>query len=201
MELTQILRTYGPLGEDCIADLNRVAKVARFNAGDYLIRQGEECKSFYFVRDGILRVCHQTEKKEDTLLFGTDGDIYTPLQCWIGHEISDFSLIPVIESEVYSIPYTDINALMDKYPEFVKWMMLLCAGQLRALELKYIMFCNLSPEERLIEFMSKSDSRLGLMTGKTISRKVPLKMIASWLGVRPETLSRIRRKLVKQTDI
>lgn len=79
--------------------------------------------------------------------------------------------------------------------------MLLCAGQLRALELKYIKFCNLSPEERLIEFMSKSDSRLGLMTGKTISRKVPLKMIASWLGVRPETLSRIRRKLVKQTDI
>lgn len=63
MELTQILLTYGPLGEDCLADLNRVAKVARFNAGDYLIRQGEECKSFYFVRDGILRVCHQTEKK------------------------------------------------------------------------------------------------------------------------------------------
>lgn len=114
MELTQILLTYGPLGEDCLADLNRVAKVAQYNGGDYLIRQGEECKSFYFVRDGILRVCHRTEKKEDTLLFGTDGDIYTPLQCWIGHEISDFSLIPVIESEVYSIPYTDINALMDK---------------------------------------------------------------------------------------
>ena len=197
MELTQILLTYGPLGEECLAELNRVAVVGRYNSGDFLIRQGEECKSFYFVSDGILRVCHQSIKKEDTLLFGTDGDIYTPLQCWIGHEISDFSLIAVLESEVYSISYADIDAMMEKYPEFVKWMMLLCAGQLRAFELKYTMFCNLTPEERLLKFISKSDPRLGLMTGRNISRKVPLKLIASWLGVRPETLSRIRRKLVK----
>lgn len=197
MELTQILLTYGPLGDDCLEELNRLAVVDRYNSGDLLIRQGEECNFFYFVRDGILRVCHQTSKKEDTLLFGTDGDIYTPVQCWIGHEISDFSLAAVIESEVYRISYADIDAMMNKYPEFVRWMMLLCAGQLRALELKYRMFCNLTPEERLREFMSKSDPRLGLMTGKNISRKVPLKLIASWLGVRPETMSRIRRKLVK----
>lgn len=197
MELTQILLTYGPLGEDCLADLNRVAVVGKYNSGEFLIRQGEKCNNFYFVSDGILRVCHQTGRKEDTLLFGTEGDIYTPLQCWIGHEISDFSLTPVIESELYSISYAEIDAMLNKYPEFVKWMMLLCAGQLRALELKYLKFCDLTPEERLIEFLDKSDPRLGLMTGKSISRKVPLKLIASWLGVRPETLSRIRRKLVK----
>lgn len=197
MELKDILLYYGPLPKGCIEALEQATTLKAVKAGNQILRQGTVCEEFYFIRNGIMRVSHMSGSKSSTTLFATEGDIYTAMHSWFADEVSPFSYDAVTDSEIFVIPYADIRKTMNAYPEFVDWLFRLSSGQLYILERRYLMMCNRNSEERLREFLRKNDKRLGLLSGKNIAKKVPLKYIASYLGIACETLSRLRRKIVQ----
>lgn len=197
MLLKNILLQYSPLPLKCIEELEQSARLVVYEPLQPVLRQGEMCQYFYFNKEGILRVCHECDGKEHTILFGTEGDIYTCMHSWVMNEKSEFSLIPVIQSEIYEISYFAIRKVMAEFPEFIQWMMRLSMLQLWGLEKRYLMACDRSAEDRLREYLVTEDKGLGKLSGKTIGRCVPLKHIASYLGITPETMSRLRRKIVK----
>lgn len=79
------------------------------------------CDNFYVNRTGIMRVCHESDGKEHSILFGTEGDIYTSLHSWVAGERSPFSLVAVGEAEVYSISYATMRRVLADFPEAVNW--------------------------------------------------------------------------------
>lgn len=98
------------------------------------------CDNFYVNRTGIMRVCHESDGKEHSILFGTEGD---------------------------------------------------------GLERRYLSFCSNNTEERLRTFMYNVDPKFKRMPGRKMVQHVPLKYIASYLGVAQATLSRLRAKIVR----
>lgn len=199
MELAESLLCYAPLSRECIAEIERRCTLVYLKSGEEILRQDDVCDNFYINRTAIMRVSHTTDNKEHTILFGTDGDIYTSLHSWVAGEPSPFSLTAVGEAEVWELSYTSMRHLLARYPEMTNWLLQLSLAQLYGLERRYLGFCSNNTEERLRNFLDKVDPKFKRMPGKKMMRHIPLKYIASYLGVAQATLSRLRAKILRDT--
>ena len=181
--LRQILSQYCVPTEELIRDMEKVARLVSVEKGQYVVRQGSVCGDFVFNRRGLFRVCNVTDGVEDTILFGTSGDVFTSLHSYYAHEPSIFSLMAVEDSEVWLISYAEMRELKEKHPVLISWMRGLLIEQTYSFEKRYIFFSNKSAEERFLNFLRMSSGTLRRTSVKYISGIVPLKYIAQYLKI------------------
>lgn len=198
--LREILSLHCTPSEECIREFENAAQLRKVARGEAVVRQGEPCDFFVFNRIGLMRVCNVTDGVEDTLLFGTSGDVYTSLHSYYAGEPSIYSLIAVVDSEVWTISYYKMQIISARFPEIVEWMKNLLIEQMYSFEKRYLFFNNKSAEERFLNFLRINSVSLRRAPIKYISSIVPLKYIAQYLKITPSTLSRLRKKLVSSTD-
>lgn len=197
--LRQILSQHISPTEELVRDLERAARLVEVEKGETVVRQGLVCNDFVFNRRGLFRVCNVTDGVEDTLLFGTSGDVFTSLHSYYAKEPSIFSLVAVEDSEVWLVSYDRMRDLETRHPAMVAWMRGLLIEQTYGFEKRYTFFNNKTAEERLLNFMRLNSETLRRTSVKYISSIVPLKYIAQYLKMTQSTLSRLRKKLVSPT--
>ena len=195
--LRHILEQYCTPSEELVSDFEKSARLVSVPKGTSVVRQGEVCSDFVFNRRGLFRVGCVNDGKEDTLLFGTSGDVFTSLHSYYAGEPSIFSLVAVEDSEAWLVSYSDMRRLEQKYPVLVNWMRDLLIEQMFGFEKRYEFFNNKSAEDRMLNFMRMNSVALRRTSFKYISSIVPLKYIAQYLKVTQSTLSHLRAKLAK----
>lgn len=184
MTLKEILNSYHTLSDDTCDLLQEAATIQTFRSRETIIRQGEYSGCFYFINSGLARFSYLHEGIEDTILFGTDGDAYADLQSYLYHEPAIYSMICLDRTEVYAIPSADMHRICETRHDMTTWMMTVCMNQLAVLEKKYAYFVDNDAESRYENFISQ----------RGLAHKVPVKYIAQYLNIAPETLSRIRSR-------
>lgn len=195
--LREILSRYCAPYEELIKDFENSACLEHVEKGETVVRQGELCTDFIINRCGLFRVCHNTGKPtEDTILFGTSGDIFTSLHSYFAGEPSIFSLVALEDGEVWKISYDRMRGLESRHPVMVSWMRGMLIEQMYGFEKRYLFFSNKSAENRFHNFLRLNFGSLNRTSVRHISNVVPLKYIAQYLGIAQETLSRPRKKLV-----
>ena len=145
--------------------------------GGILQRKGELNSKVYLVESGLLRSYIIDEKgKEYIYMFGPENwlvtdncEANTPCQLFI--DAIEDSIINVASKEELLKESADINALLRR---------------LNTMQNRIVMLMGSSAKERYEHFIK---------TYPNITQRVPLKMIASYLGITPEALSRVRNKL------
>lgn len=137
-----------------------------------------------------------TDEKEDTVLFGTSGDIFTSMHSYFAGEPSIFSLVAMEDSEVWLITYDRWRRLEKRHPVLIRCMRDLLVEQLYGFEKRYLFFNNKLAEERFRNFLTMQNASLRRTSVKYISAIVPLKYIAQYLKITQATLSRLRKRLV-----
>lgn len=155
----------------------------QFSKGDFLIKEGETEKHVYFIESGLVRVFLLSEFEEQTIRFGYKGSIINSLASFIKVRPSEFyidalrkSVIRVISREAFlNIAYQDVESLRS----YAGLMEQLITQQIE----REIDLLTPSPTERLRRVLERSPN---------LFQEVPLKYIASYLRMTPETLSRIR---------
>lgn len=197
IELRQVISRYCDPTDALVNDFEAVARLVCVKKEEALVRQGELCTDFIINRCGLFRVSCVTDGKEDTLLFGTSGDVFTSLHSYYAGEPAVFSLVAVQDSEAWMISYDDMRRLEADHPVMVKWMRDLLVEQMFGFEKRYIYNNNKSAEERLLNFMRVCSGNLRRPSVKHISSIAPLKYIAQYLKITQSTLSRLRNKLAK----
>ncbi len=191
MTLREILNTYHTLSDGTCAQLEKAAIIQTFRSRETIVRQGELSYYFYFINNGLTRFSYIHEGIEDTILFGTDGDAYVDLQSYLYHEPAIYSMICLDPTVVYAIPLADMHRICESCHDMTIWMMTVCMNQLAVLEKKYAYFVDNDAESRYENFISQ----------RGLAHKVPVKYIAQYLNIAPETLSRIRsRRSRRKTD-
>lgn len=194
--LEEILSQHCTVTEALLRDVKSAARLVKVNKGEAIVHQGEICDDFVFNRRGLFRVCNATDDKEDTLLFGTSGDVYTSLHSYYAGEPAIFSLVAEVDSEVWLISFAKMRHLLEKHPEMMRWMNDLLIEQLYSFEKRYLFYNNKSAEERFQNFLKMHNVSLRRTSVRYISSIVSLKHIAQYLGITQSTLSRLRKKLV-----
>ena len=160
-----------------------ILKVITLKKNDYLLREGDYCKNFSYLKSGILRIYYTNEGNEIITSFAFSNDVTTILRSISLNEPSRESIQAITDCEVVSISIEEYQNLKLHYPLIEK------------LDAQIIQCYALILEERLfsLKFQTATERYQMLLEHEPqIVKYVPLTFIASYLGITLETLSRIR---------
>lgn len=175
-----------PLSDEARDYANRKCFSHRVRKGDFLVRTGEICSYFYFIQKGILRGYVQDSKKEITTWITAENELATSITSFHSQTKAFENIQAIEDAELTGLHYDDLQFLYSNYPEVnIAGRKLLEKYYKDAEERSYI--------ARLTEATSKYQRFIA--TKSFMLNRVPLKFIASYLGMTLETLSRIRSKL------
>lgn len=152
--------------------------------GNYLIKAGDIEQHLYFIETGAVRVFYLTEFEEHTIRLGYTGSIINSLSSFIKGTPSEFYIEALRKTELKIISKTDLRHLIHSSEEnmrgYIDLIELLVTQQIE----REIDLLITSPTERLERVLQRSPN---------LFQEIPLKYIASYLRMKPETLSRIRK--------
>lgn len=157
-------------------------------AGDYFLRQGKVCKSIALIEKGLLRLYYLNDGKEVTNCFCKEQTITTSYSSLVTKKESEFSIQAIEDAKLIVLPYT---ALQKLYEQDLFWQQV---GRLAA-ENEFI---TTECHHRFLKDLSATDRYLQILENENdLLQRVPLAILASYLQIAPETLSRIRKKLAR----
>ena len=156
----------------------------------YLLQEGEECKVFAFVEQGALRSYTVDEKgSEHILQFALEGWTISDLYSFLTGEPARYNIDALEDSELVLISRAAHEELLSTFPKYETWIRLQITGAYIAMQRRLTSVISLPLEERFAGFTSLYPE---------IVQRVPQHMIASYMGLTPETLSRVRKKMSRK---
>lgn len=151
--------------------------------GDFLIREGDIEKNLYFIESGAVRVYYLSEFEEHTIRLGYDDSILNSLSSFITEKPSEFYIEALRKTKIKYISKEKLMELVNENEESLKMYVQLLESLVTQQIDREIDLLIPSPTERLNRVLKRSPH---------VFQHVPLKYIASYLRMKPETLSRIR---------
>ncbi|GAA4361914.1 Crp/Fnr family transcriptional regulator [Hymenobacter saemangeumensis] len=142
----------------------------------------------YFLGTGYMRLYYADEQgSEITTHLGLPGDFLTPFLSFIHQQPAPESLAAITACEVLRIAHADLAALIAGSEAFKQFSLLIFEQAMGAAARRANSLATLSAEQRY---------RLLLAQHPAVLLHVPVQQLASYLGIKPESLSRIRRQVV-----
>ena len=161
--------------------------VKEFKNGEHVVKQGEVCNYVYFINKGFCRFYKTIDCKEISTGFIGENEYVSAYDSFLTRQPAFENLDVLEDTELLGLSYDDIHFLYDKY--FVYQIF----GRKMA-EMLFIWITErsnnlilLKPEQRYQQILKKEAYLL---------QKIPQYMLASYIGVTPEHLSRIRKKIM-----
>lgn len=156
--------------------------------GTTLLRAGQKSKDSYFVLKGCIRTYYVLDGEEKTTAFYTEMDALTP-PCVINKTPSEY-YISCIEDTILTVSDSDMEAeINSKFPKFETLCRIFSEELLAKQQIDFDEFKTSSPEQRYLNLIQKRPD---------LVQRVPQHQLASYLGVKPQSLSRLRARIVEK---
>ena len=153
----------------------------------YLLQEGDVCKTIAFVQKGALRAYSVNEKGvENVLQFALEGWIISDLYSFMTGEPATYYIDAIEDCELLLITQAAQEEVFAKVPKYETYSRMQITGAYLAMQKRITSLLSLSLNERYLNFINIYPN---------IVQRVPQHMVASYLGLTPETVSRIRKRL------
>ncbi len=189
MTITDFLKDLVDFSERELEDILSHFQKEIVSKGQPLVEQGQVCRKLYYVEKGIGRNYYlNSDGKEITQLFFGEGRFMTSLESFFEESPSLYNVEMLEDAEIHSISKNELELLFDRYHKMEK------LGRLLSTE----MLTKVVHKLNAIQFQTAKERYEYMLTEyPDIIYRVPLGMIASYLGMSQETLSRIRKKKIR----
>lgn len=158
--------------------------------GGFLDEAGEISKGFLYVDSGCLMTFITNKQGNDQVVqFSTSGWWTGDLNSFTRQTPATYSTKALADSEVFLLPKNSLDQLLGRIPKFEKYFRIIFQNSLITHQHRLVMAFSATAEERYQEFEEKYP---------VLEQFVPLKYIASYLGITPEFLSKIRRRRMER---
>ena len=158
-----------------------------FVRGNFLLKEGDIERNMYFIEKGAVRVFMITGSEEQTIRFGYKGSFICSLPSLLTGKPSDLYVEVIRKSTIKIMSKSSLDELINENTEniqqYIAFLELVIAEQLE----REIDLLTSSFSERLERVLKRSPD---------LFKEIPLKYIASYLRMTPETLSRIRKNQI-----
>lgn len=178
------LREVSPLSDEIVGRLLEEMEEIPFVKGELSIREGDREPFAWFVKTGLVRAFVEREEKDISLWFASDGEMIN----FVHRDTSAYNVQMVEDTILLRIPKSKLDELCRHSLELANWGLKIMDYYLREYENYFI---NDSWMEAREQYESLLKARPDLI------RKIPLKHIASYLQITPQSLSRIRASIKK----
>lgn len=166
--------------------LEKCLTVRQLKKGDFLVKAGQICKNVSFINKGIVRLYYSIDGKDISMGFAQPGDYTSEYESFLTRRPAAQNIEALTEVEVIDLGYDDMQRLYKSYAVFQEFGRKISELLFIMLNQRNTALLALTPEERYTQMIETNASLLQL---------APQYMLASYIGVTPEHLSRIRRKL------
>lgn len=189
--IIDFLNKYVSLTEEEKEIVKTHSDVREFRKGTILLNQGEVARECYMVLKGCIRAYHLKDGEEKTTEFFTEMHPFTPAS-YVTRNPSEVSVICEEDCVLSLGSMEKTQEMFLTMPRLAEIAHIIGSDLLAKQQVQYMDFKNLSPLERYQKIL---DSRPELIN------RVKQYHLASYLGIKPETLSRIRKKLSTRPSI
>ncbi len=161
----------------------------RLRKGSYLVQEGDVSKYLAFVTSGCLRAYTIDKKGEEHVVqFALEGWWITDLYSFLTGKPGEYFIEALEDSEVLLIDSVSYETLCTTLPKFERYFRILLQNNYIATHRRVLASIGKSAGERYLQLLDDYP---------TIVQRVAQRHIASYLGITPEALSRIRRRMAK----
>lgn len=157
--------------------------------GTVLLKEGQNSNESYFVLKGCIRVYYIIDGEEKTTAFYTELNALTP-NCVVNKKPSDY-FISCVEDSILLVSNADMGVeINSKFPKFEIMCRMLSEELLAKQQMDFDEFKTSSPEQRYLNVLQKRPDLI---------QRVPQHQLASYLGIKPQSLSRLRARILEKS--
>ncbi len=184
--LTEHIKKFVELKKEEEEILNRYSTPCSFEKKENLLSSGQVCRSMYFVEKGCLRMYFINSKATEQIIqFAIDGWWLTDFFSFFDHTASEYYIEAIEPSKVIAIDHHVFDSLLRDIPQLERYFRIIFQKNLAATQLKAKYLYEMSKEEFYHHFITSFPE---------FAQRVPQYMIASYLGLTPEYVSKLRKK-------
>jgi len=156
----------------------------------YLLQAGDVCRSLAFISKGCLRLYSLDEVGgEHILRFGIEGSWMVDVESFKALKLANSNIDALEDSELFLMSYESWNKLSVAVPAWEHYIRDILAEEYNSAISRISDFMGASAEERYLHFLAIYPD---------LFQRVPLHQIASYLGITPQSLSRIRKEITER---
>jgi CRP-like cAMP-binding protein len=161
--------------------------VESFSKGTVILEKGEVCTRCYFVLTGCIRQYQIVNGEEKTSAFFTEGQASVLYSSYLEGSQSEYYLSCVEDCTLIVGTREQEQKLQKQYPKLAHLVHTLMPQDYSKVQDRLSSMINNSPEERYLNLIKTQPELLA---------RVPLNQLASYIGVTPESFSRIRKRIL-----
>lgn len=184
--LAEVMNYFHPVSAEAVAYLKKHVTTCSFKRGKLLLKAGEVCGHVYFIKKGVVRGFIREGLREITTWITAEGEMVTSISALDKQEPSIENMQALEDCELLAISFADLQGLYDRYPESNITVRKLLQQYYRDAEGRAFIARLTNAENKYKLFLNRYEH---------LANRIPLKYIASFLGITLETLSRVRKKL------
>ncbi len=184
--LQTIQKNYAALTEECIHDLMEVLEIQTIKKNEILVRKGQYSKVSYLILEGSIRVYYLKDDKDISDWFAFENEFVTPIVSFFGDKPSPHYIQAMEDCIVAKSSKDNIDRLCKKHPCLETFV-------------KHVVTDVMLKQQRRIStiLFYTAEEKYAVMKEayQECMNRIPLKHVASHLGMTLETLSRVRAKI------
>lgn len=186
-KIIEVLNSIAPLNDKDRFSLTEILNTVSLDKGEYWIMEGRKNLNVAFIEDGYLRKFYLKEGKEITDFFYFENDFSTDLPSIIGNTTPKASIVAMQRSTLTIFSYNDFNMLCKESPTLEHLHRVLVELTFIRFYKRSVSFILQTPNERYNDLM---------FTYPNVFQRAAQYHIASYLGISPQHLSRLRGQKV-----
>ncbi|WP_228414651.1 Crp/Fnr family transcriptional regulator [Chryseobacterium sp. SNU WT5] len=169
-------------------ELKKIFCHKKYKKGEFILKENDTVQDVYFISSGLLKLSYfNNETREFILSFAFENWWETDFSAFLHQTKATLNLQCVEDTEVFSLSYSNYNNILKKYDLYNYFLQKSIRGHI-ANQRRILSLIALSPKERYEQF---------ILLYPTLFQRIPKSVLALYLGVSRETLSRLYKQTKK----
>lgn len=187
--LFDFITSYIPLNEEEKSAIISLDIFRSGEKGEILLEQGQRSNKGYFVLKGCLRTYYIIDGEEKTTAFYTEMEALTP-NCVISKKPTEY-YVACVEDSLFTVGNPEMEEEMyEKFPKFESLCRAFSEELIARQQLDFDLFKTSSPEQRYLNLLERRPDLI---------QRVPQHQLASFLGIKPQSLSRLKKRILEKS--
>ncbi|WP_372756743.1 Crp/Fnr family transcriptional regulator [Mariniflexile sp.] len=184
------LNSISPLSKSLNKYFSKSLVSKRYKKGDYIVKSGEFCDRIHIIRKGLVRGYFDFNNKEITTWVSVDNEMVTSISGYFKQEPAIENIQCLEDTYTESLSYADMHYALENFKEMSRLNRILMEQYYLSAEYRSFMARIPAAKDRYEYFIN--------LVKPEIVERLPKKYLASLLNIRPETLSRLEKKIAEK---
>jgi CRP-like cAMP-binding protein len=187
LKIDQYFRLIGhALSEKALLDFVGCLTVKHYKKGSQLSHEGRTNSTVCFIEKGAVLIYNTVDHRKNVYNFFFENEFTGDYESFLTRKPAKYSMEAIEDTITYNLHYNDMQRMYDKHLEFNKVGRFVAEAQFLRLTQRNTSLLSEKPEERYLNLITEKPQVL---------QRVPQYYVASYLGITPEALSRVRKRI------